>query len=227
MCHDAFFLADSDAEKLVYIIAVAVLFVVGWVIERFKAMMADSSSNRDPAHRPPRSASPPLRRPQIPPMGDRNLPGQPRPVPPPVSRPAPPVRPPAPQPAPPARTGVPAPVRPLGRPVTERTLEERKAIIRGEPARPVPKAPRTSVPSRPAPAAPVIVEESEDASRVRLASDWAERTQSVSVAQPPHAAKVSAMAKPQSVLLGSLNRDELRRALVLKEILEPPLALRE
>lgn len=228
MCHSTLGLADSGADQLVYIIAVAVLFLVGWVIERFKAMMAGSDSRHDPAHRPPpRSASPPLPRPQIPPLRDSGVPRSPRPVPPAVSRPTPPVRPPAPRPAPPVRPGVPVPARPSPQPMAGRTVEERKAVIRGEPAHGVPGVQRP-VP-KPAPAKPVAVieEDDEDSPRVKLASGWAERTQSVSVAQSPLGVKTSAKARPQSAMLQSLSRDQLQRAFVLKEILEPPLALRE
>jgi hypothetical protein len=137
-------------------------------------------------------------------------------------------------------------------PVGPRTIEERKVIILGESPRPVkpglpagsevartvPAAPRPRKPSRaPAPprppAVPVAAEDDEDAPRNRLAQMAREieaRSQSrpLTRLQPLHATE-SAGPRPTSTAgsFRNLGVADLQRALILKEILEPPLSLRD
>ena len=226
---------SNSGDGLGYIIAVALLMVVGWGVERVKTLMSGSQPPQPPAQRPPRSASPPLPRPQIPPTRESGASPRPRPAPP-VARPRPPAWPPAERrPAPPAMRGIPLPDRPPARPVPAAVPARPVEPVRrmGDPMRdmPVPMLPgTTSIPT-------VGTSITTDDSRARLAGEWAQdrmKPLAESKAPPTSPAgrpRATAKARPgekrQPPMLQGLTAVELRRALILKEIIDPPLALRQ
>ncbi len=250
MMHSLPILANSDGE-LVYIIAVVAFMAIGWVGERLKKMMAGSGNSAQSARRVQRPVVPPMPRPHIPPLPQPHSQQSSRPAVPQAPRPQVPV-PQQRRPAPPVSRPVVPPASQVPRQVVDRTLAERRAVIRGEstpvnggrgPAgripvpRPRPAEPRRPVPQPPKEVVVAVVEEEESFARL---ADWQSQPVTSSQATPPaqrgalsHLRSLRAAASPhvaENVAAGSfqkLTTGDLRRALVLKEILEPPLALRE
>lgn len=238
-------IAQGGAE-LFYILAVAVIVGLSFLFERFKAVM-DASRRDQQEHPRPNARRHPtaLPRPEIPPLGETN-PQRPREtLRPAVPRQRPPIPPPVAQPragGPPEirRPGVPR--RPPQTPPAPRTLEERKAVIRGEdvPQRPVRPAQQESLgrsPSsaRPTPKAPPppTPPEKEKESWARLTQLGEEVTARTAEGHTPTLGRLAqrsseevAHAEEMAASIRALAPADLRRAFVLKEILEPPLALR-
>lgn len=228
----------QGADELVYIIAVLIFVAIGWIAERFKAKMegAEQERRRQASKPPPAKPRPPIARADD---TDRG-PGRARPaVPPSLDRPrrAAPSR-----PAPPAR---PAPT------ATPRTVDERRAVIRGEPTRPTrpsrppqrQEIPRPTPDRRPAPARPKPTPPPKPAAQPSAAQapqTWsrlakfgeqiraeaeAKQLDQIQPAEALEAAVVRGRVGAES--FRRLTRADLQRAFVLKEILEPPLALRD
>ncbi|HOA74995.1 MAG TPA: hypothetical protein PL151_16950 [Phycisphaerae bacterium] len=229
----------QSTDELVYIIAVLIFIGIGWVGERIKALMAERERRGQVPPRPGRRHPTSLPRPEI-----RETSVEPRPsrpvAPPPIQRPRPPARPPVPARPPAARTepvrrpaGPPGPAaRP--RPAVTRTAEEARAIIRGEPA---PSRPARLATPREAPA-PVRPEPRPEPSAVKPAvgqSTLGQLSERSVAGSRPFRSLAPAEADESAAVRGGvraasfrgLTSAELQRAFVLKEILEPPLAIRD
>lgn len=230
------FMLAQSTDELVYIIAVLIFIGAGWVAERVKAKMAEKEQQARPrsGRRPPTS----LPRPEI---DESRLEPSHRPAPaapPPGQRPRPPVRPPTPArpaAAEPARRDAAPPRQPAARPVPARTAQEARTIIRGQPtpARPAraPASRGTPTPARPQ---PQPAAQAPEESWARLAQ-WggqdiraeaeARQLGHIKPAEAVEAAIVRGRVGAES--FRRLTRADLQRAFVLKEILDPPIALRE
>jgi hypothetical protein len=111
-----------------------------------------------------------------------------------------------------------------------RSVEERKAVIRGE--APPPRSRPSQVPPRPQPVPPPAPAE-EPESWARLTELGEQVSESSRLVQPQPALKQAVSAGTPSIgkegaeSFRHLSPADLQRAFVLKEILEPPLALRD
>lgn len=218
----------AGSDELVYIIAVLVIIGLGWVVEQIKAKIANLN-RRDSAPPRPRNRPHPtsLPRPQIPPFAADEDERRSRPSAPPAIPRARPTVPssPAQRGAGPQQTRPGMPARPAARqrPQAGRTVEERRAVIRGE------TAPTPARPSPQPPPPPPAAQEQETWARlttgfeqVRSSEKMPERLTGLL----EHVAATGPVAvSAQS--LRELSPAELRQAFVLKEILEPPLAMRD
>ncbi|MBI4581717.1 MAG: hypothetical protein HY718_18620 [Planctomycetes bacterium] len=263
MWYQALILAQSG-DELIYIIAVFVLVGLSFGANWLKAKMAELKRPQGPAGRPKyRPPVPPTRRPPIPPLREADErpgrarssfpPAVPRPT---MSRPQPPARPPV--AAPQARRGDrPSPERPgppaggrVGRPIGERTLEERGTVIRGESPPPmVPGAPtieeepawRLLVPRESAapetlrspPAVPAPAARDDANTSGSPLTTLAGGIESLAGSTPAkagfarRAASRGGRRSAETPSLRGLSVADLQRALILKEMLDPPLALRD
>jgi hypothetical protein len=217
----------QGADELVYVIAVLIFIAVGWVVERVKSKMAEAEQQRREG-----KPSPPRPRPQIPRVSEGGeAPGRARPaVPPALERPRP------------------VPPRPVedtrrAQPHVPSTFEDRRPVIRTEPsARPRhvqrqgaagPTAARRPAPARPQPAAPPPSQAQEPETWSRLAkfgdSIRAEaEAKQLGQIKPAEAVEAAIIrGRVGAASFRNLTRADLQRAFVLKEILEPPLALRD
>ncbi len=241
MLHDpntCTFLADRDGGELVYIIAVLILAAGGAIFDKIKRAFAEAqdksktrsfpTSPSNEADRdqeleeldlPRRSVSIPLPRPKIPPLG------QDQPARPPI---VPPVRPP--RPRPPVRPGTEARGQGAGQTGERATRTGQGAQIGRRPS-PVSREPEVGTaqpqvsPRKPreslAPAQSAV----EDG--VRVVQTVIEVNQK---AREVETVKKLAPQAPQSGLSASFRRldsEALRRAIILNEILGPPVALRD
>jgi hypothetical protein len=243
-------IAEAGAEWF-YILAVVVIVGISWVAERFKAMMSDTNTRDSTAPSRPNVRRHPtsLPRPEIPPLLDRSEEPLRPAVPPAIPRPRPPARPPTAQPHAGRSQEVRRPSaqpRPAAsqQPQIRRTVEERKAVIRGDMPQQTARAARDEilrslpVPGRSAPASPPPAV---TASSAQGHESW---TQLTTLSQPEpgrggegaklagtRQAGTARAAPPRNRIsvtsLRNLTPSDLQRALVLKEILEPPLALRD
>ncbi len=195
--------SDGGGGEFIYVIAVLILSVVGALADRFK--------KRQEARAEEEQAAP--ARPSRPTAG--TAPQRPT---------APPTAPPARRPAPPVVVTEPAertrPTR-TARPVGDRSRPAPQAAKR-RPAKPEPPTPTTLGPQ------PVVVRRaqptalSED-SVVSSTRIDVSRSISTSISQP----QAQAATATSTQTLRHLSRQELRRAIILSEILAPPLALRD
>lgn len=237
---------DGDGGQLIYIIAIIILSLAGWLAEKFKQKMADSPSKSRPVSRsrpPQREADREAPRPGVPPVVRReSSPPTAREVP--QRRPTRPMIPPPPgaRPRPPARRPAPPPARP--RPAFDQ-YETVYEAPKPPPARPVPP-PRP----RPQPAAgsPPQIEPQRarllaaaEADRLRKEAEARLREQQASdlgtlgtITPAAPSAPSAKAAKPAATAAGpgqigdfrKMNARQWRQAIVLNEILQPPIALR-
>lgn len=214
---DALNILASGGSEVVYIFAVIVLVVISAAADKFKKMMADNERRPGAPPKPVRRPMPPLPRPQIPQVPESKLPPA-RPTVPPLPNtpfPRPPVRPVARRPVPqPRPVSQPPPQPATPRPVAERSLELPKTTIRGERG------------------AASQVHRSVQAEAIRGVPVPQKAVEPPSARQPlmhlrslrPTEAAVRPTVAARS--FRELSVADLQRAMVLKEILEPPLALR-
>ncbi len=208
---------DRGLSGLLYVVAVIVLSIIGYAGDAIKKAAERRKDEGRPRSRSDEPISPiepeeqvrpprPVARPMTPPVarGDAPRPAPPiqRPLPAGMERPRPPVRP----PQPPTR-----PARPA-QPQASPTLRERMAGAPRGPARPTTPVARQPVTPQPVPVA---------------------GTASPSQAPPVLADLTAPRRAPASgealsaKSFRSLSGAELRRAIVLNEVLSPPLALRD
>jgi hypothetical protein len=211
---------EGYGQELFYIIAILILSVGSAIFQKVRQKFEEPDEGRKPEpekriemidERPPQrraSPAPPVRpaRPAAP--MTREQPRRP-PV-----RPMPPVR-----ERPPSRQPAPPPARPA-RDVGRMPPIEPRRTPAPRPAAPVPR-PRPAQPARPAAPARSAAAEVEFVGEPLR--DTMQRRDDVRAAGLPAAVE---RAKPVSVSLGDMSMDDLRRAIVLKEILDPPVALR-
>lgn len=197
---------DSEGQWL-YLLAIVALIVISTIAEKVKKLMADKEERQGKPSKP-RPVEPPFRRPEIPhtPEGEQ-----------PSRRKAP--APNAPFPRAPGRpTARPKPAVRQAKPAAERPQEERWSVFREQPP---PRETRRT--EHPEPRPPALVSQS-----TSFADEARARTEEqVSWFRPLGQTEVTHVS--ESVAARSFRRlsvADLQRAIVLKEILEPPLALR-
>ena len=205
---------DHGYGQLVYVIAILILSGLGALLEKLKNKQEQRTTSRPKPSEPSKTApEQPARIPQplgrvepLPPQGPAHSPPapptvrrEPAPLPPPRPVQSPPL---APSPVPTLRQPPPVPRRPVVPPPQPQKVPPRRPI--GEPKRPlpVPSVASRLQPTIQAPEPPRVV--------------------SQTPAQPVPAQAKTAMGRRRR-----LSARELRRAVVLSEILQPPVSLRE
>ncbi|MCB9867365.1 MAG: hypothetical protein H6816_12120 [Phycisphaerales bacterium] len=197
-----------DIESIIWI-AVLVLSGIGSMVKKYldnrRGETIDAEIDDDHAPRP-------IARP---PHGPRPAAPQ-RPVP---QRPAPPRQPLAQRPAPPQRPATPH------QPVTPRAPIARPPLARSTPPARPPLQPRQSPYAAPQPpTVPQAVVAAQAAEAARRAADH--RAMKATPPKPPAAPSVPVVTMPAGVGNIALTAQNLRQAIILSEIVAPPVALR-
>lgn len=255
MWTSAFILAqggDDSGNQLIYVIAVIVLSLGGFLVEKVKSAMAKRDEHEQ--HRSPRPTGGtatrevrPAARPHPSARSHEGLPQRPhhpgssvpdRPV---SHRPRPPARPPVPaqplsgRPHPPARPPVPIEHPPKARPAGRRPrpFEEAQEVWKQilQQVQPQTQAPQPR-PAKPTPASPPAAPPSRARGPLTSIQGKA-RDEPTTVAAIGTLIETKAISKTRAVPLQrgasfqGLTTAELQRAFILKEVLDKPLALRE
>jgi hypothetical protein len=221
-----FALGAQDGGDLLYVVAVVLFGVIGAIVNKLKEKSAGPPLNRKLGEDAASEEPPPTPRPG-PAQPTRPI-SRPLPLPRPVIRENPPTgRPPA-----PTRPPVRPPIRPAAPPVQRPSQPTRgPAVPAGKVATQIPRPQPARPPMKPTPAPPAAKQPSPPAQPVPAASAKEDAIPVGKVVKGQVVGRSPAQAGSSLMfganLLAGIGRDELRRAIVLNEVLGPPLALRD